>query len=76
MPERERRFGIGADRYRPKVTTMTKNGAAKEGRMDGSTTREIRRGREAKTVLYCSIENGRGSSGQSGEATDKHQVSL
>ena len=36
---REGRFGIGADRYRPKVTTMTKNGAAA---MDGSTTREIR----------------------------------
>ena len=35
---REGRFGIGADRYRPKVTTMTKNGAA----MDGPTTREIR----------------------------------
>ena len=31
--ERERRFGIGADRYRPKVTTMTKNGATMDGWM-------------------------------------------
>ena len=31
---REGRFGIGADRYRPKVTTMTKNGATMDGWVD------------------------------------------
>ena len=51
---REGRFGIGADRYRPKVTTMTKNGAAA---MDGWVDdKRDKREREAKTVLYCSLE--------------------
>ena len=46
-----------------------------DGWTDGSTTREIRE-REAKTVLYCSVENGqrRHANGQASSVTLNHRI--
>ena len=73
---RERRFGIGADRYRPKVTAMTKNGAAREGWMDGSTTRQIRERERLKQSYIAppkTVKAGAAANGQASSVTLNHR---